>query len=236
MIPDTKTEKIAWEVIKTLAIRFKKFPKDASQNRNAPFHKAFLNAFADKLEGKVPDIPFFISLSSWLHGLNTTLGQSFFENVAHALSDSEKKDFISNNNFLLQVTDSQKSTIADIITELKNGTREPSLDREDTLLFSTMGQGNITPANNFTADVFIEDDTNIIAIELKTVKPNSGEMRGEKQKILEAKATLFQIFPGKRIKYYMGFPFDPTSDTPLGFDKIRFMDSIIGGTKYFAPR
>jgi len=71
-------EKIAFEVIKTLVIRFENFPEDASNNRNAPFHEAFLKAFTDKLEGKVSDVPFFISLSSWLQGLNTTLGQTFF--------------------------------------------------------------------------------------------------------------------------------------------------------------
>lgn len=48
MIP-SKKEKIAIEVIKTLITRFEIFPIDASNNRNAPFHEAFLNAFADKL-------------------------------------------------------------------------------------------------------------------------------------------------------------------------------------------
>ena len=78
-------EKISIEVIKTLMARFETFPEDASKNRNAPLHESFLKAFSDKIEGKVTDTPFLISLSSWLHGLNTTLGQSFFENVAHHL-------------------------------------------------------------------------------------------------------------------------------------------------------
>ena len=78
-IDSKKKEKIAIEIIRTLITRFDTFPEDSSNNRNAPFHEAFLNAFSDKLDGKVPDIPFFISLSSWLHGLNTTLGQTFFE-------------------------------------------------------------------------------------------------------------------------------------------------------------
>ena len=41
-------EKIATEVIKTLVSRFDSFPEDASQNRNAPFHTAFLKAFSNK--------------------------------------------------------------------------------------------------------------------------------------------------------------------------------------------
>ena len=43
---------------------------------------------------------------------------------------------------------------------------------------------------DFSADVFIEDTNTITAIELKSVKPNSGEMKGEKQKILEKKIEI----------------------------------------------
>ena len=77
-LSNEQKEKISIEVIKTLVTRFESFPEDASNNRNAPFHEAFLKAFSDKLDEKVSDTPFFISLSSWLQGLNTTLGQTFF--------------------------------------------------------------------------------------------------------------------------------------------------------------
>ena len=46
-------EKISIEVIKTLVTRFNNFPEDAKNNRNAPFHEAFLKAFTDKLKNKV---------------------------------------------------------------------------------------------------------------------------------------------------------------------------------------
>src|SRR5687767_3733506 len=103
-ISQEKIEKISIEVIKTIASRFQSFPLNSLGNRNAPFHEAFLNAFRDKLNGKVSDIPFFISLSSWLHGLNTTLGQCFFESIAHILGDGEKKEFIPSKGSLLKVS------------------------------------------------------------------------------------------------------------------------------------
>lgn len=233
MIESPKKEKIAIEVIKTLFSRFENFPEDASNNRNAPFHEAFLKAFSNKLDNRVSDIPFFISLSSWLQGLNTTLGQSFFENVAHILSDGYKKEFTSKRNTLLRVTLAQKQAIADIITDLKNGTEPPSLRRENNLLFIVSNQPYLE-ANSFTIDVYIEYSTKITAIELKSVRPNAGEMGGEKQKILQAKAALYNEFQDKKIKYYIGFPFDPTSDSPTGHDKVRFLDSLIDGSKYFA--
>lgn len=232
-LADKKKERIAREVISTLVSRFNTFPDNASGNRNAPFHEAFLKAFADKLDGKIPDFPFFISLSSWLHGLSTTLGQSFFENVAHVLSDGEKRNFTPKAKSLLQVTEEQKKTIGDIITELKNGNIAPSLKREDELLQKALQPDKHIDANQFTVDVFIERDGQIIAIELKTVKPNAGEMRSEKQKILEAKAAMFLCYPNKKVYYFMGFPFDPTSSTPTGSDKKRFLASIVDGEKYF---
>ncbi|MFA7663151.1 MAG: TdeIII family type II restriction endonuclease, partial [Patescibacteria group bacterium] len=89
---------------------------------------------------------------------------------------------------------------------------------------------------DFSADVYIEDDQSVTAIELKSVKPNSGEMRGEKQKILEGKAALYRMFPDKKINFFVGFPFDPTSNTPTDFDKKRFLGSIINMTKFFDPK
>jgi len=228
-------EKIAWEVIRTLVTRFDLFPEDASNNRNAPFHEAFLRAFADKLEGKVSDIPFFISLSSWLHGLNTTLGQSFFENVAHILSGGEKREYTSKKLGNLTITKSQKERINRIITELSNGDRAPNLKEENRLILGSNSEHDEkVNAIDFSADVFFEDQDKIVAIELKTVKPNSGEMRGEKHKILEGKAALFNKYHGgKEVFFYIGFPFDPTSDKPTGFDKTRFLNSIINMTKFF---
>lgn len=229
-------EKISIEVIKTLVTRFDNFPENSSNNRNAPFHEAFLNAFSDKLNGKVSDTPFFISLSSWLHGLNTTLGQTFFENIAHHLCNGEKREYTSKRLGNLRITQSQRNFISQIIADLSNTTSTPNLTNENDLLFANYNDAVIN-AMDFSADVFIEDTDTIIAIELKSVKPNSGEMKGEKQKILEGKAALYRQFPGKEIHFYMGFPFDPTvnpaTDSVTSFDKTRFLGSIINMTKYF---
>ncbi|OJV44844.1 MAG: restriction endonuclease [Bacteroidales bacterium 36-12] len=230
-------EKISIEVIKTLVTRFESFPEDASNNRNAPFHESFLRAFSDKLNGKVSDTPFFISLSSWLQGLNTTLGQTFFENVAHHLSNGEKREYTSKRLGNLPIKQSQRNHIAQIIADLSNATSTPNLNSENTLLFAQYNDADIN-AMDFSADVFIEDATRVIAIELKSVKPNSGEMKGEKQKILEGKAALHNHFPGKQIHFYIGFPFDPTvnptNEAVTSYDKPRFLGSIINMNKYFA--
>ena len=197
-------EHISLEVIYTLVTRFETFPEDASNNRNAPFHEAFLKAFRLKLEDKVTDIPFFISLSSWLQGLNTTLGQVFFENVAHHLSHGEKREYTSKKLGNLKIYKEQKDIINNIITDLSTSSKTPNITEENKLLF-IKGKDNLVDAIDFSVDVFIEDENNITAIELKSVKPNSGEMRGEKQKILEGKAALYKKFSNKSIQFYIGF-------------------------------
>ncbi len=236
MISDKKRELIAIEVIKILNKSADYILEDLiSIDKNpfyASFYKGITSNFSDNclVKNNKKDLTNFCS---WLHGLNTTIGQSFFESVAHILSDGYKKDFTSNRNALLKVTQTQKRAISDIITELKNGTESPNLNRENNLIFNAATQPDLE-ANSFTVDVYVESSTKIIAIELKSVRPNAGEMGGEKQKILQAKAALYNAFPRKEINYYIGFPFDPTNDTPTGHNKARFLDYLVNGNKYFA--
>lgn len=229
-------EKISIEVIKTLITRFESFPEDSSSNRNAPFHEAFLNAFSDKLSDNVTNIPLFISLASWLQGLNTTLGQSFFENVSRILCDGEKREYTSKGLGNLKITQAQRDNISSIVANLSNSSAVPDPNSENRLIFQNPAAQTIK-AMDFSADIFIENIDSVIAIELKSVKPNSGEMRGEKQKILEGKAALYNLFPNKNIKFYIGFPFDPTVNTAenavTSHDKQRFFDSIINMEKFF---
>lgn len=226
MITERKKELIAQTIIKILVSRFSSFPEDGNNNRNAPFHVAFLNAFSDKLNERVRDIPDYISLSSWLQGLNTSLGQSFFESVAHILCDGEKKDFKGKTIYSNQV-----NAISEIMIDLKNSTQQPSLERENEIIINNRN-GNTQNASNFTVDCFYETDNDVVAIELKSVRPNSGEMRGEKQKILQAKAVLRELYPNKTIKYFFGFPFDPTSSTYSGYDKQRFIEYLVEAEKF----
>ena len=234
-------EKISIEVIKTLITRFESFPENATGNRNAPFHEAFLNAFSRDLEGRIPDIPFFITLSSWLHGLNTTLGQMFFENVAHILCNGEKCEYTAKRSMNLPILTTKSEKIDQIMTDLSNSRATPDLNAENAFLFEAEDDSTAatTSAPDFSADVFFEDnDGNPVAIELKSVKPNSGEVNGEKRKILNGKAALFRKF-NRPVRFYIGFPFDPNVDRqngeqPISHNKQRFFDSIINMKKFFA--
>ncbi len=154
------------------------------------------------------------------------------------MCNGEKREYTSKKSGNLKITRTQKDNVNNIITDLSNSTNLPNLLSENALLFQTFTT-SLVSAIDFSADVFIEDMTSITAIELKSVRPNSGETRGEKQKILEGKAALHNLFPGKEIKFYLGFPFDPTLDPTIepvtSFHKSRFLGNIINMNKYFAP-
>lgn len=227
-LTNTQKEQIAQTVIKVLYSRFNSFPIEDGTNRNAPFHVAFLQAFKVKLKDRVKDISDFISLSSWMQGLNTSLGQTFFETVAHILCDGEKRDFKGK-----EIYKNQTTAIADIMIDLKNGTQTPSASREDSIIAAN-ANGDKHGASNFTADCFYETDTDVVAIELKSVRPNSGEMRGEKQKILAGRAVLRALYPTKNVKYIFGFPFDPTSNRETTYDKARFLHYLVEAEKFVA--
>jgi len=56
VLKNNKTQLIALEVIRVLKTRFDNFPEDSQENRNAPFHEAFLNAFKDRMENTILNV------------------------------------------------------------------------------------------------------------------------------------------------------------------------------------
>ncbi|MFH1049183.1 MAG: TdeIII family type II restriction endonuclease [Patescibacteria group bacterium] len=170
-------------------------------------------------------------MASWLHGLNTSLGTGF-ENISHILSNGYKRKFTG--IYKLKVKATQSFQIENIIRDLKSDTRLPNLSRENNLIFGYQNTDQEVDSLPFTADTYFERGNEIIAIELKSVRPNSGEGHGEKQKILYGKAALKLQNPNKNIKFFIGFPFDPTSEEPAGHNKERFFDYLIEFKKFFA--
>lgn len=233
-----KKQGIALETIKILKSRFDSYPDDATIVRNAPFHKAFLRAFEPRFNELHTNSDVLLNVSSWIHGLQTSVGQSFYEGVAQILCFGDKKTFRGTDYKLYA---EQERVISEHMTELKNGTITPNTEQEDDMLRNA-ATGDLVVGTDFTADCIFEDKEKIVAIELKTVRPNSWQMHGEKQKILKAKAALrhyYSSVPGcknKKVYYYFGFPFDPTANTDTGYDKDSFMDSVIDFSKFCAPK
>lgn len=220
------------EVVKDILLRrIDNFPKFGAEVRNAPFHKAFLECFKERFDPLNIELPYLLAISSWLHGLNTSLGTGF-ENISHILSGGYKRKFTG--SYKLKVKKGQASQVENIIRDLKSGIHQPDLYKENLLIFEYLNSDKEIDSLPFTVDTYIEKENDITAIELKSVRPNSGEGRGEKQKILYGKAALKLNNPDKNIRFFVGFPFDPTASKPTGYDKKRFFNYLVEFKKFFA--
>lgn len=227
-------DRIEEEVKKILDRRRQSFPSNTSLLRNAPFHDLFLSCFHEEFKKYKLETPKLIAITSWMHGLNTSLGTGF-ENIAHILSGGYKRNF--SNSYILPIKKSQANNVDHIIRELKDGQNvKPNLKRENALIFDYKPSDSEVSSLPFTVDNYKETNTDIDAIEIKSVRPNSGEGRGEKQKILHGKSALKLSNPNKDIKFYIAFPFDPTATTPLEYDKERFFNYLIEFKKFFDPK
>ena len=224
--------RIEEEAKKILLSRIENFPDENTKVRNAPFHAEFLECFKEKIKPFNLELPYLIAIASWLHGLNTSLGTGF-ENIAHILSGGYKRSFTK--SFTLKVKQTQAKNIEGIVRDLKSNKILPNVNKENKTIFNVNKNDNEIDALEFTADNYLDNKNEIEAIELKSVRPNSGEGRGEKQKILYAKAAFKLLNPQKKVKFYIGFPFDPTSDKSTGYDKERFFNYLVEFKKFFDP-
>ena len=192
------------EIVKgILERRIETFPADASLNRNAPFHDAFLSAFREQLKAVAVPTPYLVAIASWMHGLNTSMGTGF-ENIAHVLSGGYKKSFA--RGFRLKISSVQSARISAITVGLASGAIRPNRIEEDKLIMSDVKAGEpLQDALEFTADVYLESADAVECIELKSVRPNKGEGRGEKEKILHGKAALKRLHSKKTISFLLVF-------------------------------
>jgi hypothetical protein len=229
MLTGLQKELIAIETIQALHSQVREIAEVVNPKQAKVLGNAFLKSLVDNKLGE-------ISLSSWMHGLNTSLGQSFFENVAHILCNGTKEEFTARKKRLLKLSPAQKLEIAHAITDLSNATSSPDalVDSKEISDALEAVEEALEDATGFTADVFFEDADQVVCVELKTVKPNKGVFKVEKQKILEAKAALHRAYPNKKVEFFIGFPFDPLSAAPTGYDKQRFMDYSVDFRKYFS--
>lgn len=224
---------IALQLIQHLHEQYMHFPEMILKNQVIDeAYQKYLSDFSTNSNSTSIIIKQDFSISSRFPFISQSLGQSFFENTAQILCGGEKKEFTTRKNKLL-VEQAQREAIAKIITDLSNGNQNPSLQNENATIFQQPTASNLVDGTDFTADVFFENDTEVVCIEIKTVKPNKGIFKVEKQKILEAKAALKIKYPQKNIKYFLAFPFDPLSEIPCGYDKSRFMGHSVGFTKFF---
>lgn len=220
-------EKIACLIIEMIIKRHNDYSNFEMKENFSVFQKVFIDNYSILIRKDEKYCFQDINDCSKISFLNNIVDNTFFERTAQILCDGEKRKFKE-----LTITASQQAVISEIISSLKNKKSEPNLKQENKNIFYRTGKSNIS-IPNFDADVYYEDSKNIVLIEIKTVKPNSGIFKVEKEKILLAKAALKNLYPAKNIYFYIAFPFDPLNDVKSGHDKARFFNYSVDFKKFF---
>lgn len=199
--------------------------------RNTPFHDVFLQILQEKYENVDLNTSYLPLVASWAN-LQQPLSRDLIR-IGHILSNGYQRFF--KRNFALEVSINQARIIDRIISSLNAGLQYPNVEQENDLIFVKDKVGERTrKAPDIVVDIYRESISFVECIQIRLF-PQDYDARGEKQKILYAKAAFKRLYPKKNIKFYVGFPFDPTSDTPTGYNKERFMNYLIEFKKFFSP-
>lgn len=233
MLDPTQKELIALEVIRVLYCSSdRSVNKPPTIYKHAPFHASFMSAVSPNKSGSWLNTPQFTNVNPYK--LAMILEWSFFEKIAHILSNGDRRRFVASEGTGLKITLSQKKIIDEIIRDLEWGSIQPSREEEDTKLARALPDAAIELIDDFIASIFVETDESVEIVVLKPANFHSWDMQREKADILRTKAALRIKFPSKQLRLYWGFPFDPWCDLPTDANKLSFINKLHEGGRYLA--
>lgn len=169
-----------------------------------------------------------IAAYSFIHSLATSLGMSIYEDVSVIIARGNSSDCYRNYGVGGVLSKSQKSIIAKIVTELRNGERIASIEDETLeVLKASPVNGQFQKSGNI-ADMYMMKDGIEYYFEIKTVKPNIDIFEKSKTKLLEWIAR-----KRKPVKVFLVFPYNPYHPEPYSrFTEVGMMnhpnDFLIG--------
>lgn len=179
----------------------KKLREYNPETRNMPFHVRLLGQ--DRM-----------AVFSFVQSVNKMLGSSIFEQVATLIAQPRFRQAAHQYRLLnASISDEAQKVIQSIIDNLLAGNREPDKEREINEIASVSQKGKIKKVKAQIIDLFLEDhEGGEYYFDLKTAKPNMGEIVGFKRRALEcvamrnAQSRIKNIYTGLAIPYN---PYEP---------------------------
>lgn len=150
-----------------------------------------------------------IAAYSFIHSVATTLGMSIYEDVSVIIASANCQECFRNYGVGGIISKEQKSVIARIITELRNGNRKSNIEKEmQEVVSASAKKGSFQKAGNI-ADLYLNKNGMEYFFEIKTVKPNIDVFEKSKTKLLEWIAR-----KRKPVKVFLAFPYNPYHPEP----------------------
>jgi len=177
----------------------RKLANHSPETNNMPFHVRLLGR--DRM-----------ALFSFIQSINTTLGTSVFEQVAAIIAASHFKKAVNQyKGFNNTISESAQDTIQQILDDLRAVRNKPSKPAEIEMILQSAQVGKMKVVKQPRIDLFLEAyDGTEYYFDLKTAKPNRGEIIGLKRTMLEWVAIRFAQNP-KPSSIYTGLaiPYNP---------------------------
>lgn len=152
----------------SLREKFKKYKPEADYK---PFHIHLLGK--DRL-----------ALFSFIHSLNTSFGTTIFEPVAEMLAQSQFDEVKRQKKLGNQISKDAQNEIQNIMDLLLTGNKNPNKKEELKHVLKCSKSGEITQTKATQVDLFLRKGNEVYFIDLKSPKPNIGEVKGFKRTLL----------------------------------------------------
>jgi len=157
-----------------------------------------------------------MALFSFIHSVNTMLGQSIFEHVGRIIAKPRAKRAIDQYRELEGYISSQAVLKIDqIVRDLRAVKRKPDKEKETREVLSVAAKGNLGRKLKKRVDLFVETQEEIeYYFELKTAKPNINEFTGIKKQLLDWIAMRGSEKQDVNIKTIVAIPYNPYEPEP----------------------
>lgn len=150
-----------------------------------------------------------VAAYSFIHSIATTLGMSIYEDVSRIIAGETSKECFTKYGIGGALSKEQKSVIANITKELRNGERKANINKEAKEVLSASAKNGAYQKDGNVVDFFMVRKNVEHYFEIKTVKPNIDVFEKSKVKLLEWVAR-----KRKPVKVFLAFPYNPYAPEP----------------------
>ncbi|MBD3341672.1 MAG: TdeIII family type II restriction endonuclease [Candidatus Lokiarchaeota archaeon] len=174
-----------------------------SETNSMPFHYRLLGK--DRM-----------ALFSFVHSVNTMLGQSIFEHVGKIIAEKDGVEAIAQyRDFSGYISSEAVLKIDNIMRELRTATRKPDKEKEIKEIIKVAQKGNLGKEIKKRIDLFVKtDEKTEYFFEIKTAKPNIDVFKSVKKQLLEWVAMRASHKNSVAIKTIVAIPYNPYEPEP----------------------
>lgn len=157
-----------------------------------------------------------MALFSFIHSVNTMLGQSIFEHVGRIIAEPRAKQVIDQyKKFEGYISSEAVLKIDSIMRDLRSASRKPDKEKETKEVSEVANRGNLGKKLKKRVDLFVETKEEIeYYFEIKTAKPNINEFTGIKKQLLDWIAMRASLDQNVNIKTIVAIPYNPYEPRP----------------------